>query len=132
MGTIISLDEKLKISQGKKDASIKKKKLLAVRNNYRCTHCLSKCEKCGVQIIAENRPVLPSYRLPYVFCDSCAEDYIDYIERLKGKKNQVMYWQNDAWMKVWATWIEHRGAMDNYLKSKEFERLLAEMRPNQP
>jgi hypothetical protein len=105
--------------------------LLAVRKIFRCTHCVSKCEKCGVQIRVENRPELPEFRVPYSFCDSCSEEYIEYIETLKGQKNESLYWHNDAWMKVWATWIEHQGAVDSYLKSKEFERLLDELKPNQ-
>ena len=68
---------------------------------------------------------------PYSFCDSCSEEYIEYIDTLKGKKDEALYWHNDAWMKVWSTWIEHQGAVDSYLKSKEFEQLLNELKPNQ-
>jgi hypothetical protein len=130
MGTIIPLDEKLKNTREKQDARIRKQKLLAVRKIFRCTHCASKCEKCGIQISEDNRPQVPSFRLPYTFCDSCAEEYVDYIDALKGNRNESLYWHNDAWMKVWATWIEHQGAIDSYLKSKEFERLLNELRPS--
>jgi hypothetical protein len=49
----------------------------------------------------------------------------------QGKERRRLYWHNDAWMKVWSTWIEHQGAVDSYLKSKEFERLLDELKPNQ-
>jgi hypothetical protein len=56
---------------------------------------------------------------------------VDYIEALKGVKDSDNYWHNDTWMKVWATWIAHQGAIDSYLKSKEFERLLDELKPNQ-
>ncbi|MFO7714777.1 hypothetical protein [Desulfosarcina sp.] len=131
MGTIISLDKKLKRSLDKQDAIIRKRKLLAVRKIFRCAHCTSKCEKCGVMITVDNRSNLPTFRIPYTFCDSCTEEYVDYIEALKGNEDSSLYWHNDAWMKVWATWIEHQGAVDSYLKSKEFEQLLDELKPNQ-
>ena len=131
MGHIISLYEKLKGTRKKQNAIIRKRKLLAVRKIFRCTHCVSKCEKCGVQMAADNHPKVPGYRVLYNFCDSCSEEYVEYIETLKGNKNEALYWHNDAWMKVWSSWIEHQGAVDSYLKSKEFERLLDELKPNQ-
>ena len=130
MGTVISFDKRLQSTKAHQETSVRKKKLLAVRKVFRCTHCISKCEKCGIQISAENRPHIPGFRLPYTFCDSCAEEYVDYIDTLKGNGNNQLYWHNDAWMKIWATWIEHQGAIDSYLKSKEFERLLNELNPN--
>jgi hypothetical protein len=132
MDNIISLDKKLKFTREKQASIARKRKLLAVRKIFRCTHCVSKCEKCGTQIGVENRPDIPEYRIPYHFCDSCAEEYVDYIDRLKGEKDQDLYWHNDAWMKVWSTWIEHQGAVDSYLKSKEFEQLLEELKPAPP
>ena len=131
MGNIISLRAKRKCNQEKQDAITRKRKLLAVRKIFRCTHCASKCEKCGVQITIDNRSDVPAFRVPYAFCDSCAEEYVEYIEALKGNIDRSLYWHNDAWMKVWATWIEHQGAVDSYLKSKEFEQLLEELKPNQ-
>ena len=131
MGNIISLKARLKCSLEKQDAIVRKRKLLAVRKIFRCTHCASKCEKCGVQVSVDNQSDIPAYRVPYTFCDSCAEEYVEYIEALKGNGDDALYWHNDAWMKVWATWIEHQGAVDSYLKSKEFEQLLDELKPNQ-
>jgi len=131
MDNIIPLDQKRKHSQEKQDAMVRKRKLLAVRKIFRCTHCASKCEKCGVQIRTENQPEVPGFNIPYHFCDSCAEEYGEYIDALKGNKNESNYWHNDTWMTVWATWIEHQGAIDSYLKSKEFKRLLDELKPEQ-
>ena len=130
MANIISLTTKRKCNQEKQDAIIRKRKLLAVRKIFRCTHCASKCEKCGVQVTADNRPNVPAFRVPYSFCESCAEEYVDYIEALKGNTDDALYWHNDAWMKVWASWIEHQGAVDSYLKSKEFEQLIEELKPD--
>ena len=131
MGNIISLDKKIKYTREKQDAIVRKRKLLAVRKIFRCTHCVSKCEKCGVQVTAENNPKVPGFRIPYTFCDSCSEEYVEYIDMLKGKRNEASYWHNDAWIKVWSSWIEHQGAIDSYLNSKEFKRLLDELKPNQ-
>jgi len=131
MGNIISLTAKRKYDRKKREAIARKRKLLAVRKIFRCTHCASKCEKCGVQVSYENQPDVPAYRIPYTFCDSCAEEYLEYIEALKGNADTSLYWHNDAWMKVWGSWIEHQGAVDSYLKSKEFERLLDELKPEQ-
>lgn len=128
MGNIISLTAKRKDTQGKRDALARRRKLLAVRKIFRCTHCSTKCEKCGVLITAENRPDLPAYRIPYSFCDSCAEEYMEYIDALRGNGDASLYWHNEAWMKVWGTWIEHQGAVDSYLKSKEFTQLLDELK----
>ena len=130
MGNVISLDRKLKHTREKQDAIVRKRKLLAIRKIFRCTHCVSKCEKCGTQIGSENRPELPKFRIPYNFCDGCSEEYIEYIESLKGKRNEKLYWHNDAWMTVWSSWIEHQGAVDSYLKSKEFEQLIDELKQN--
>ena len=81
MGNIISLDEKLKCTQQKQDAIIRKRKLLAVRKIFRCTHCVAKCEKCGVQISTENNPSVPEYWVPYNFCNSCSEEYVEFCNK---------------------------------------------------
>ena len=54
---------------------------------------------------------------------------MEYIQRLQGKGDADAYWYNHAWMKIWQTWIEYQGAIDQYLRSKEFRRLLDELRP---
>jgi hypothetical protein len=129
MNKIISLDEKIRLSTEQKAALERKRKIMAVRKVFHCTHCASKCERCGTGIGADNRAHLEDIRVPYNFCDSCAEEYMDYIAQLQGRGDPQAYWHNHAWMKVWQTWIEYQGAIDNYLRSKEFRRLLEELSP---
>jgi len=74
----------------------------------------------------------PNPRIPYRFCESCAEEYIDFIERLKGGGDPDRYWHNDAWLAVWKSWIDYQSSIDNYLKSKEFLKLLREMKQTTP
>jgi hypothetical protein len=128
MGDIITLDQKLKRNEEKKIQRERKRKIQAVRKVFNCTHCISKCEKCGTQLGSSSSPAQGGRHVPYRFCDHCREEYIDYVERLQGGGNRTDYWQNHAWMRMWRAWIDYQGTIDEYLKTKEFEQLLAELR----
>lgn len=129
MSKIISLDDKLKISAEQREVLERKRKLMAVRKIFQCTHCASKCERCGTTIRPETRTRKDNSRIPYNFCESCSDEYIEYINRLQGKGDLKDYWYNHAWLRVWQSWIEYQGAIDQYLRSKEFRQLLNELRP---
>lgn len=129
MSKVIPLDDKLKLSAAQKAAVLRKQKIMAVRKVFQCTHCASKCERCGIALAMEpeNRDGHP--KTPYHFCNSCAEEYIDYVNRLQGKGDPEAYWHNSHWLNVWQAWIAYQGAVDQYLRSKEFRRLLDELGP---
>jgi hypothetical protein len=132
---IISIDGKLDLAKEKKADLIKKRKILAVQKVFQCTHCTFKCEKCGTQIDREYKEKKrhdSNLRVPYNFCEACAEEYVDFIERLKGSGNAECYWHNDAWLDAWQRWIDYQSSVDRYLKSKEFIRLLQEFRQTRP
>ena len=135
MAEIISIDGKLDLAKEKKEAIIRKRKVLAVQKVFQCTHCAFKCEKCGTQIEREHKGQKEpdrDLRVPYNFCDACKAEYIDYIERLQGRGDADCYWHNDAWIDAWKTWIDYQSSVDRYLKSKEFNRLLQEFRQTRP
>jgi hypothetical protein len=133
---IISLDEKLKSCKDKKDAQERKKKIKAVQKVFQCTQCAFKCERCGAQIVpnpGKNTKCEHQFvRVPYKFCESCEEEYLEYINQLKGKGDKNFYWHNEEWMKVWKDWIEYQSSVDRYLKSREFKQLLRELRQSGP
>ena len=135
MADIISLNKKLRHTEEKKAAIIRRRKIQAVQKIFQCTQCAFKCEKCGMQIDppekkTESKP--QGIRIPYRFCESCSEEYRDYIERLKGKTNPDCYWHNDDWLEIWRRWIDYQGAIDRYLKSKEIVQLLRELKDTTP
>ena len=135
MADIISLDDKFQLSKNRKAALVRKRKISAVQKVFQCTHCAFKCEKCGTQmtISHEGDPTRSKdTRIPYRFCESCSEEYIDYIERLKGGGDPDRYWHNDAWLGVWKAWIDYKSSVDSYLKSKEFTRLIKELKQPPP
>ena len=135
LADIISIDKKLDLAKDKKAVLIRRRKVLAVQKVFQCTHCALKCEKCGTQIEPAADPRKKYHRdlrVPYNFCQTCSEDYIDYIERLKGKGNEECFWHNDAWLDAWTKWIEYQSSIDRYIKSKEFRRLLDELKQTAP
>ncbi len=123
MADIIPLEKKKQLNEEIKEKSLRKRKKQAVRDVFQCLHCPSRCSKCGVQV----DPGRGNPRVPYRFCENCAEEYGAYIEFLKGRGNQAYYWQNDSWLDVWKTWIDHKYAIDRHTRSKEFVRLLDEL-----
>jgi len=132
---IISLKDKRQISDEKQGALDHQRKIQAVQKVFHCTHCASKCEKCGTQIGMQMSPAkqkLFELRVPYRFCEGCSEEYIDYIEHLKGGGNAQYYWHNDAWLSLWKAWIDYQFTIDRYLKSKEFKRLVDELKHPDP
>jgi hypothetical protein len=129
MSKIISLDDKLQLSAAQRAALARKRKIMTVRKVFKCTHCASKCERCGAGLGSENQTKVDHPHIPYHLCESCTEEYIEYIHRLQGKGDSEAYWYNHAWMKIWQAWIEYQGAIDQYLQSKEFRMLLDELRP---
>ncbi len=135
MADVISIEKKLQLSQDKKAELIRRKKISAVQKVFKCTHCAHKCEKCGTQIHGTHESVTDTKlnpRVPYRFCEGCMEEYLDFIERLKGGGDTERYWHNEAWLAVWKSWIDYQSSLDNYLKSKEFLMLLREMRQTTP
>jgi len=135
MADVISLNKKMHLTKEKQAALIKKRKIMAVRKVFQCTICPSKCAKCGIQIgIKKDTNEEKRYRLriPYHFCKSCSEEYLDYIEYLNGRGDPDCYWYNDTWLELWRAWIDYRSTIDRHLKSKGFLQLLQELKGTTP
>ncbi|MCP4346870.1 MAG: hypothetical protein GY795_15245 [Desulfobacterales bacterium] len=130
MADIISLGDKQKQVKEKEAAIIRKRKILAVQKIFQCTQCPFKCKKCGTQINPDRHleESEDKEKRQYVFCESCTEEYIDYVERLGGGGDPECYWHNDDWLDLWEKWIEYQETVDRYLKSEEFVQLLQELK----
>lgn len=131
MANVISIDKKLKLSGDRKQQILRKRKVLAVRQMLQCTRCAVKCERCGANISQSQQHKtlnMTSGHLPYRFCENCCDEYLDYIERLKGKGDTDCYWHNADWLEGWRLWIDYQATIDRYVKSKEFKQLIEEFK----
>jgi hypothetical protein len=132
LADIISLDDKLETSREKKASLRRRQKAVAVRRVVQCASCSFKCEKCGTPIGPKTDEKTERTKPPYKFCEACEDEYLDYIERLQGRGDPDCYWHNDAWIDSWRKWIDFQGSVDQYVKSKEFLRLLQEFKQSSP
>lgn len=129
MSKVIALHDKLKLTAAQKALEERKRKIRAIYKVFQCTRCASRCERCGAPVEGEPAIKAGQAKIPYHFCESCAEEYRDYIHCLQGTPDPEASWHNHQWLKVWQTWIEYQGAVDQYLRSKEFRSLLSELGP---
>jgi hypothetical protein len=135
MADVISIDKRRQLADKDKKEIIRKRKVLAVRKIFQCARCAFKCDKCGTQISEaqlKKASRQPAPGVPYRFCESCVEEYRDFIDRAGDGGNPDYYWHNDAWVDEWRLWVDHQKAVDRYLKSKEFNQLLDEIRQTHP
>ncbi len=136
MATVIPIDTRRQMDKREKMEIIRKRKVLAVRKIFKCARCAFKCDKCGAQLDTgrqgnARRNPAPG-KTPYRFCQSCADDYRDYIAWGNGNGHSDYYWHTAAWADEWRLWIDHQKAVDRYLTSREFGRLLNEIKQMHP
>lgn len=127
MADIIQFGKKAGDLKSVRDAGMRQRKIEALKKLFQCTRCHMKCAKCGAQIEGES-DMSSRFASPYSFCGNCREEYEEYRERVEGTAAiPRYYWHNDAWMKVWESWIEEQRWLDQYRQSKEFLQLIEEV-----
>ena len=135
MADIIPIDERIADAREKKISLDRRLKIRAVQKIFQCTRCAFKCEKCGTQIdpnattgCHEPQCRQSAFRL----CEDCREEYQHYLRGEKGQTDSKTYWRNEAWREIWRNWIAYQKSIERYMESKEFLRLLDELKNNGP
>ncbi|MGQ9857971.1 MAG: hypothetical protein ACUVS3_04680 [Thermodesulfobacteriota bacterium] len=127
MAEVIDLKAKKKRDQDKKAALERARKMEAVLQMFQCSRCSVKCMKCGSQL-QMSPPQESGPGLAYRFCESCKEEYLEFLERLHGRGDPTFYWYNREWMDVWKAWMHYQDALGRYQLSEEFRRLIDEIK----
>ena len=125
MSKVIDIEDRLKLEQKKKAKVDKAKKLEIVRKTIQCTRCLARCAKCSVQF--DTQEMYQRFKGPYRFCASCQEEYLAFMRVKETGEPSPHYWQNQAWVRVWQTWLDYQEAMKDYGESPEFLDLVREV-----
>ena len=125
MAEVIEFGKRAEGAKAAREEDLRRRKLEALRRVLQCSRCAHRCARCGVGIEGAELSAPP---LPYVFCNTCREEYLEYRERAAGRGagDPACYWRNEAWMRVWESWLDHQRRLEDYRRSGEFLRLMAE------
>ena len=125
MSKVIDLEDRLKLEQKKKARVDMAKKTEAVRKVVQCTRCMARCARCGVQF--DTTGMYKRYQSQFRFCESCQEEYDEFM-RIKAEGGESRcYWHNREWVALWQTWVDYQKAMKAYGESPEFIDLVREV-----
>jgi len=125
MSKVIDIEDRLKLEQKKKLKVDKAKKMEAVRKVLQCTRCLARCHKCGVQF--DTGALYKRYRGPYRLCQSCQDEYDEFLRLEQEGGDSPLYWHNKQWRRLWRVWLEYQQALKDYGESPEFIELVREV-----
>lgn len=126
MAKIIDLERRKQQQRGRPASEDRSRRMELMIQMLQCSRCSMKCMKCGSQLQSKSQAdKLPS--LPYRFCESCAEEYEEFLARLHDRGNPEFFWYNTEWMGVWKAWMKYQDALQRYELSDGFRRLLDEL-----
>jgi len=126
MAEIIDLHEQKRKEQARRAIQERSRRMKMVLQMFQCSRCAMKCMKCGSQIEV-SAPPQQAPSVPYRFCQSCREEYEEFLERLHGRGDPRLYWYNKEWMEVWKAWMHYQEALSRFELSEGFRRLLKEL-----
>ena len=132
MKKVINIHERLEGQKHELRLKKYRKKIDTLKRVTQCSSCHYKCAMCG-QYLDETDfyDMTEKYDHEYSFCESCGEEFEDFLTLSGGGKSPEVFWHNEEWKRMWSTWLSYRKAVSDFLNSHEFDIMLNEL-DNQP
>jgi hypothetical protein len=124
MTKVLHIGDRLNTKKNRKRAELYKDRIRSVRRAVQCAFCNLKCSMCGRYLSKEEvRHSLFSSSDGFNLCESCGSEFEDYIRISTNQKISGMFWQNEAWRKLWSAWVDYQEALKAFKDSPEFQKL---------
>ena len=126
MDKILNITDRLEDKKRKRNEKSHRQKAEALQRIVRCSSCRLSCAMCGSHFDVPDTVCPPASSYPDILplCDSCGEEYNDFMAISEGKKGSDIFWHNAEWVSLWASWLEYHKAIEGFMNSKEFNKLL--------
>jgi hypothetical protein len=127
MVKVLDFTDRLDGKKRKEQIKAYRAKVEAVQTVVQCSSCRLKCAMCGDHMHREDLACPPaSASRELNLCETCQDEYQDFLEMRSGKSDRKVFWHNKEWMHLWASWLEYQKAMKDFRSSHEFKSLLTE------
>ncbi len=127
MTKIVKITDRLEHQKKKKQVTLYREKIQAIQRTVRCGSCHLKCAMCGRYLKEEEvSGALRSSGGDFSLCQSCSAEFEDFKKISRDPEAEHLFWQGEAWMKVWETWLSFQKALAEFRKSSEFKDLITE------
>ena len=127
MTKIVDMQPQIRKKRQKERLEKYKGRVETVQKMIQCSSCQFRCSMCGMQV--EKSGAVRS--IPGLsFCEGCRQEFEEYQDISKGKKQPEVSWHNAEWLNVWSSWLNYRRAISAFMNSREFKLLMEEMDGN--
>ncbi|MFO7459375.1 MAG: hypothetical protein R6X07_02025 [Desulfatiglandales bacterium] len=125
MTKIVDMQHQLRKKRQKELLEKHRGRVETVQKMIQCSSCHFRCSMCGMQLEGGSGAVKSYPGL--AFCEGCRQEFDEYQNISRGKKQPEVFWHNTDWMNVWSSWLSYRRAISAFMNSREFKLLIEEM-----
>lgn len=128
MNNVVNIQKRIESRKQKEQLEQYRGKTWAIQKVIQCSSCHFKCAMCGLHFDMKDSSNKPAQSLlGFTFCESCREEYKDFLSISRGENQPDVFWHNKEWLHMWSAWLNYRQAITNFTDSDEFKLLLEEL-----
>ena len=125
MNKILNITDRIEDKKRNRDEKLHRQKAEILQRIVQCSSCQLSCAICGAHFDMSDMVCPPPSSCPdMTLCDSCREEYNDFMAISKGKEGSDIFWHNAEWVNLWDSWLAYHKAIEGFGNSKEFRKLL--------
>ena len=127
MEKVVDLKDLIESANKRKQTEKYRGKIQSALKVMQCASCRFRCAMCGLYREIDESSKKPASALEFAFCETCQEEFDDYLAQSKGEKRSEVLWHNKDWENMWTAWLNYRRSIFCFRNSHEFKLLLKEL-----
>jgi len=128
MDKVVNIRQRIEDKKQRERREHHREKMETIQKVVQCTACHFRCAMCGLHVTAADSPDQPPTSPDgLTFCESCGQEFDDFLAISRGEKRPDISWHNKEWFNMWSAWLEYRESINDFLNSNEFKHILEEI-----